>query len=155
VTAILIALDLGCATGYAVSSSGALQSSGTLKLPQVAKVGAGGRLSAFAGFLRFWLPQVSALYYEKPIPMTRLKTRNELAQHLVAVIQLEAYRAAVPVFGVAIQQAKAAVYGGRATKEEVRSAVDTWYSVRTSSQDEADALAVLRWAEENSEVTCE
>ena len=147
----ICALDLATTTGYASSASGIVMS-GTFKCRQNSKEPWGVCFLRFKRFLREWLIQEKPeqLWYED----VRRWSSGDAAKAycgLRAVMLMECEAHGVEVIGVAVGTIKLHATGsGRASKQQMIDAAWTRWEIKTKSDDEADALAVLSLAIERT-----
>lgn len=140
----ICALDLATTTGYASVSHGIVMS-GTFKCRQSSKEPWGLCFLRFKRFLREWLIQEKPeqLWYED----VRRWSSGDAAKAycgLRAVMLMECEAHGVEVVGAAVGTIKKHATGsGKASKQQMIDAAWTRWKIKTTSDDEADALAVL------------
>ena len=145
---VVLALDLGTSTGWAIRGHDALITSGTVSLRPGRFDGGGMR------YLRFtnWLTEidrlsgpVAAIWFEE-VRRHAGTDASHIYGGLMATLTAWAELRGVPYEGVPVGTWKRCVCGkGNSSKDEVVAAmVATGFA--PSSSDEADALAILHWA---------
>jgi Holliday junction resolvasome RuvABC endonuclease subunit len=150
----ICALDLATTTGYASSASGVV-TSGVFCCASKPKEPWGAKFLRFRGWLRDWLEQEKpdALAYEE----VRRWSSGDAAKAycgLRAVMLMECYIRSIPVEGYAVGTIKLHATGnGRASKQQMIEAAWTRWGVKTTSDDLADALAILSLAIERNKIT--
>jgi Holliday junction resolvasome RuvABC endonuclease subunit len=143
----ICALDLATKTGYASSASG-IVTSGVFCCASKPKEPWGAKFLRFRGWLRDWLEQEKpdALAYEE----VRRWSSGDAAKAycgLRAVMLMECYIRSIPVQGYAVGTVKKHFTGkGNATKQEMIDEACRRYGNHITSDDEADAIAVLSTA---------
>ena len=143
----ICALDLATKTGYASSASGVV-TSGVFCCASKPKEPWGAKFLRFRGWLRDWLEQEKpdALAYEE----VRRWSSGDAAKAycgLRAVMLMECYIRSIPVDGFAVGTVKKQFTGkGNATKQEMIDEACRRYGNHITSDDEADAIAVLSTA---------
>lgn len=152
----ICALDLATKTGYASSASGVV-TSGVFCCASKPKEPWGAKFLRFRGWLRDWLEQEKpdALAYEE----VRRWSSGDAAKAycgLRAVMLMECYIRSIPVEGYAVGTIKLHATGnGRASKQQMIEAAWTRWGVKTTSDDLADALAILSLAIERNWLSAE
>jgi Holliday junction resolvasome RuvABC endonuclease subunit len=140
----ICALDLATTTGYASLVQGILVS-GSYKCRNKAKEPWGSCFLSFKRWLREWLIQEKPekLYYEE----VRRWSSGDAAKAycgLRAVMLMECELWGIEVVGLSPTTIKKQAAGnGRASKQDMIEAAWKRWGVRTTSDDEADALAIL------------
>lgn len=147
----ILALDLGTKMGWAVSTN----IYGTAKFPAKKNEHQGERFKAFA----FWLTEqknrlggIDAIYFEEVVnhPAKNQTRTAHLWGAWWGILEGWCARHDVPCIGVNPMTLKKFSTGtGKASKDAMREAIRLRHGINVTSDDEADALAILDWATAN------
>lgn len=146
-TPVILALDLATSTGWACKTLTGNVLSGVQRFDLRRGESPGYR------FLRFeaWLGETMAMTHATLVayeqPHHRGGHATAVLNGLVAIVQTVCAKAKIEHVSVPTGTLKKHATGkGSASKEEMISAAEGWLGRKVSSDDEADAIHVLKWA---------
>ncbi len=148
----VLALDPANKLGWAEACDAELLGYGVLKLWPwtVGQQGSHKRLRRWEAWLDLKLRRglIDLVAYERPLKHKGKFAGQDLAKHLEAVTRLVCSRTSTPYVAVAPTSVKKFSMGhGASSKEDSKAAALRLWGVSTSSEDVADALCVLHWAQ--------
>lgn len=143
----LLALDLGSATGWALSAQDGRLCSGAWQYRHAPTSHVGTIFTAFRDWLRALVAEhaVVQIVYETPFHAAPGRRAAVILMGLEAVVQMTASERLLPVQGIAATTVKKRITGnGRAKKPEVAAALAARKLLPPGAgPDQADALALL------------